>query len=292
MWSWESGRRRDGNFERKIFEEITAKKFQNLMRNINSHIQEAQKSHTIQKQKENYVWEHQLKIENQLKRKSLSSQIQKDILNIEDMAWITAVFLITNKIGQDIIEKNSFKNKQAIGKVAQLSSVTQLCLTLCDPMDCSMPGFTVHHQLMSIALMIPSNHLILCHPLLLLPSIYPSFRIFSSELVLHIRCPKYWSFSFNISPSNEHSGLISFSMDWLDILEVQGTLKSLLQHKSSKASILQHSAFFIVQRSHPYMTTGKTIVLTRWNFVSKVMPLLFNMLSRSVIAFRPRSKRF
>ena len=153
-----------------------------------------------------------------------------------------------------------------------------------------MPGFTVHHQLMSIALMIPSNHLILCHPLLLLPSIYPSIRVFSNESVLCIRWPKYWSFSFNISPSSEYPGLISFRMDWLDLLAVQGTLKSLLQHHSSKASILRHSAFFKVQLSHPYMTTGKTIALTRRNFVDKVISLLLNMLSRLVITFLPRSK--
>ena len=136
-----------------------------------------------------------------------------------------------------------------------------------------------------------SNHLILCHPLLLLPSIFPSIRVFSNELALCIRWPKYWSFSFNISPFNEHSGLISFRMDWLDLLEVQGTLKSLLQHHSSKSSILLLSAFFIVQLSHPYMTTGRTIALTRQTFVDKVMSLLFNRLSRLVIAFLPRSKR-
>ena len=136
----------------------------------------------------------------------------------------------------------------------------------------------------------PSNHLILCPPLLLLPSIFPSIRVFSNESVLCIRWPKYWSFSFNISPSKEHPGLISFRMDWLDLLAVQETLKSLLQHHSSKASILQRSAFFIVQLSHPYMTTGKTIVLTRRTFVGKVMSLLFNMLSSMVIAFLPRSK--
>ena len=136
----------------------------------------------------------------------------------------------------------------------------------------------------------PSNYLILCRPLLLLPSIFPSIRVFSNESVLHIRWPKDWSFSFNISPSNEYSGLISFRMDWLDLLAVQGALKSLLQHHSSKASILQCSAFFIVQLSHPYMTTGKTIALTRQTFVGKVMSLLFNMLSRLVIAFLPRSK--
>ena len=136
----------------------------------------------------------------------------------------------------------------------------------------------------------PSNHLILCRPLLLLPSISPSIRVFSNDSALRIRWPKYWSFSFNISPSNEHPGLISFRMDWLDLLAVQGTLKSLLQHHSLKASILQCSAFFIVQLSHPYMTTGKTIALTRWTFVGKVMSLLFNMLSRLVIAFLLRRK--
>ena len=141
---------------------------------------------------------------------------------------------------------------------------------------------------MSIELVIPSNHLILCHPLLLLPSIFPNIRVFSNEPALHIRWPKYWNFSFNISPSNEHPGLISFRMNWLDLLSVQGTLKSLLQHHSSKASILRLSAFFIVQLSHPYMTTGKTIVLTRWTFVGKVMSLLFNMLSRLVITFLKR----
>ena len=136
----------------------------------------------------------------------------------------------------------------------------------------------------------PSNHLIHCHPFLLLPSTFPSIEVFSNESVLRIRWPKYWSFSFSISPSNEYSGLISFRMDWLDLLAVQGTLKSLLQHYSLKASILRHSAFFIVQLSHPYMTTGKTIALTRRTFVGKVMSLLFNMLSRMVIAFLPRSK--
>ena len=144
-------------------------------------------------------------------------------------------------------------------------------------------------KLVSIESVMPSNHLILCRPLLL-PSIFPSIRVFSNESALCIRWPKYWSFSFNISPSNEHSGLISFRMDWLDLFAVQGTLKSLLQYYSSKASILQHSAFFIVQLSHPYMTTGKTVALTRWTIVGKVMSLLFNMLSRLVITFLPRSK--
>ena len=137
----------------------------------------------------------------------------------------------------------------------------------------------------------PSSHLILCQPLLLLPSIFPSTRVFSNESALRIRWPKYWSFSFNISPSNEHPGLISPKMGWLDLLAVQGTLKSLLQHHSSKASILQRSAFFIVQLSHPYMTTGKTIALTRWTSVGKVISLLFNMLSWWVITSLPRSKR-
>ena len=137
----------------------------------------------------------------------------------------------------------------------------------------------------------PSSHLILCHPLLLPPSISSSIRVFPNESVLCIRWPKYWSFSFSISPSNDYSGLISFRMDWLDLLAVQGTLKSLLQHHSSKASILRHSAFFIIQLSHPYTATGKTIALTRQNFVGKVMSLLFSMLSRLVITFLPRSKR-
>src|SRR5574337_1201657 len=144
---------------------------------------------------------------------------------------------------------------------------------------------------MSIVSGMPSKHLILCHPLLLLPSIFPSIGVFSNESALRIRWPKYWSFSFNISPSNEHPGLISFRMNWLDLLAVQGTLKSLLQHHSSKASILWCLAFFRVQLSHLYMTTGKTIALTRWTFVGKVMSLILNMLSRLVVTFLPRSKR-
>ena len=140
---------------------------------------------------------------------------------------------------------------------------------------------------MFIESVMPSNHLILCHPLLLLPSVFPSIRIFSNESPLRIRLPKYWSFSFSISPSNEHPGLISFRMDWLDLLAGQGTLKSLLQHHSPKSSILWHSAFFIVQLSHPYMTIGKTLALTRHTFVDKVMSLIFNMLSRLVITFLP-----
>ena len=146
-------------------------------------------------------------------------------------------------------------------------------------------------KLMSIESVMLSNHLILCHPLLLKPSIFPSIRIFSNESALRIRWPKHWSFSFNVSLSNEYSGLISFKMDWLDLLTVQGTLKSVLQHHSSKASILWHSAFFVVQFSHPYLTTGKTIALTRWTFVGNVMSLFFNMLSRLVIIFLPRSNK-
>jgi len=154
-------------------------------------------------------------------------------------------------------------------------------------------SFTISQSLLkliSIESVMPSNRLILYHPLLLPPSIFPSVRVFSNESVLHIRWPKYSSFSFNISPSNEHSGLISFRINWFDLLGVQGTLKSLLQHHSSKASILRHSTFFMVQLSHPYVTTGKTIALTRRTFVGKVMSLLFNTLFRFVIAFLPRSK--
>ena len=147
-------------------------------------------------------------------------------------------------------------------------------------------------KFISIELVMPSSHLILCRPLLLLPSVVPRIRVFSNESVLRMRWPKCWSFSFCISPSKEYSGLISFRMDWLDLLAVQGTLKTLLQHHSSKASILRHSAFFIVQLSHPYMTTGKTIALTRWTFVGKVMSLLLNVLSKLVITFLPRNSVF
>ena len=174
--------------------------------------------------------------------------------------------------------------------------ITQSCPTLWDPMDCSTPGFPVLHHLLEFAQIhvhwvsdaIQPSHLIFCHPLLL-PSIFPSIRVFSNESVLRIRWQKYWNFSFSISPSNEYSGLISFRIDWLDLLAVQGTLKSLLQHHSSKASILWCSAFFMVQLSRPYVIIDKTIVLTRQTFVTKVMSLLFNMLSRFVIAFLPRS---
>ena len=178
----------------------------------------------------------------------------------------------------------------------QFSSVTQLYPTPCDHMNRSTPGLPVHHQLpgppkpLSIESVMPSSHLILCHPLLLLPSIFPSIRVFSNESALRMRWPKYWSFSFSISPSKEIPGLIFFRMNWLDLLAVQGILKSLLQHHSSNASILRCSAFFTVQLSHPYMTTGKTIALTRWTFVGNVMFLLFNTLSRLVITFFPRSK--
>ena len=172
----------------------------------------------------------------------------------------------------------------------------QLLSCVCSAMDCSMPGFpaTTNSQsllpLVSIELVMPSSHLILCRPILLLPPIPPSIRVFSSESTLRKRWPKYWSFSFSISPSNEYSRLISFQMDWLDLLAVQGTLMSLLQHHSSKASILWLSAFFMVQLSHSYMTTRKIIALTMRTFVSKVISLLFNMLSKLVVAFLPRSK--
>ena len=178
--------------------------------------------------------------------------------------------------------------------LVQFSSVTQSCPTLCNPMDCSMPCLPVQHQLLVLAqtqVHWVGDAIQLSHPLST-PTLtfnLSQHQVFSNESVLHIRWPNYWSFSFSISPSNEFSGLISFRIDWLDFLAVQGTLKSLLQHLSSKASILQCSAFFIVQLSDPYMTTGKTIALTRWTFVGKVMSLLFNILSRLVITF-PKSK--
>ena len=181
--------------------------------------------------------------------------------------------------------------------IAQFSSVTQLCPTLCDPMNHSTPGtlfITISQssfRLTSTESVMRSSHLILSHPLLLLPPIPPSIRAFSNESTLCMRWPKYWSFSFSIIPSRESPGLISFRMDWMNLLVVQGNLKSLLQHHSSKASILQCSDFFTVQLSHPYMTTGKTIALTRWTLVSRVMSLLLNILSRLVITFLPRSKK-
>ena len=185
----------------------------------------------------------------------------------------------------------------AVVIIFQFSSVAQSCPTLCDPMNHSTPGLPVHHQLPEFTqthvhqVGDAIQHLILCRPLLLLPPIPPSIRVFSNESTLCMRWPKYWSFSFSIGPSNEHPGLISFRMHWLDLLAVHGTLKSLLQHHSLKASILRHSAFFTVQLSHPYMTTGKTIALTRRTLVGKVMSLLLNMLSQLVLTFLPRSKR-
>ena len=178
------------------------------------------------------------------------------------------------------------------GNLCCRRSVAQSSPALCEPMNCSTPGFPVPHHLpqfakcMFVELVMPSNHLLFCHPLL--PSVFPSIGLFSSELALYIRRPNCWSFSFSISLSNEYSGLISFRIGWFDLV-VQGTLKSLLQHHSSKASILCHSAFFMVQLSHPYVTTGKTIALTLWTFVGIVMFLLFNTLSRFIIAFFPRS---
>ena len=189
-----------------------------------------------------------------------------------------------------ILEKQEDIKKNSIIGI-QFSSVTQSCVTLCDPMNHThQASLSITYswsslKLKSIESVMPSSHLILCHPLLLLPPIPPSIRVFSNESTLSMRWPKYWSFSSSIIPSKEIPGLISFRMDWLDLLAIQGTLESLLQHHSSKASILQHSAFFTVQPSHPYMTTGKTIALTRQTFVGKVMSLLFNMLSRLVITF-------
>ena len=186
--------------------------------------------------------------------------------------------------------------RSTIFSSVQFSSVAQVCLTLCDSMNHSTPGLPVHHKLLEMTqthvhqVVMPSSHLILCCPLFFLPPIPPSIRVFSNESTLRMRWLKDWSFSFIISSSNEHPGLISFRTDWLDLLAVQETLKSLLQHHSSKASIFQHSAFFTVQLSHPYMTPGKTIALTRRTFVGKVMSLLFNMLSGLVISFLPRSK--
>ena len=194
-----------------------------------------------------------------------------------------------------IIKEMQINNEIAQNQFSSVQALSHVWLY--NPTDCCIPGFPIHYQPTPGAYSNsgPSSRwchptIILCCPLLLLSSIFPSIRVFSNESVLSIRWPKDWSFSFSISPSNEYSGVISFRMDWLDFLEVWGTLKSLLQHHNSKASVLWHSAFFIVQLSHPYMTTGKTIALTRWTFLSKVMSLLFNMLYRLVIAFLPRSK--
>ena len=213
-----------------------------------------------------------------------------------------------HELKADVKQQNGSKLRKESVKAIQCHSVyltsMQSSIQLLGHVQLFATSWTTAHQAflsitnswsppkpMSIELVMPSNHLILCHPLLLLPSIFPSIRVFSNESSLHIRWPKYLSFSFNISPSNEHPRLISFRMDWLDLLAVQGTLKSLLQYHSSKASILWCSNFLIVQLSHPYMTTGKTTALTRWTFVGKVMSLLFNMLSRLVITFLPRTKR-
>ena len=193
---------------------------------------------------------------------------------------------------------NSWFKSFIIVVVVQLLSCVRLFVTACAPMDCSAPGsvllsFIISQsllKLMSIKSVMLSNYLILCHPLLL-PSVFPSIMIFSNESPLHIRQPKYQSFSISISPSNEHSGLISFKMDWLDLSAVQVTLKGLFQHQNSKTSILQHSLFFMVQFSHPHVTTGKSIALAICTFFGKVMSLLFNMLSRFVLSFLPRSKR-
>ena len=182
-----------------------------------------------------------------------------------------------------MVTEDSFSSVQSLSHVRLFATPWTAA---CQPSLCLTNSQSLL-KLMSIESMMPSNHLILCRPLRL-PSFSPNIRVFSYESVLHIRWPKFWNFSFRISPSNEYSGLISFRMDWLDLLAFQGTLKSLLQHHSSRASILQCSAFFIVQLSHPYLTTGKTIVLTRWTFVGKVMSLLFNMLSSLVITFLPQ----
>ena len=218
---------------------------------------------------------------------------QAFFLKLAVVAWAWILFFICLK--EKFIFSKVDLSLNILGFI-WFSSVTQLCPTLCDPMNRSIPGLPVHHQLPEFTqthvhrVGMPSSHLILCHPLLFLPLIPPSIKVFSNESTLHMRWPKYWSFSFSIIPSKEHPGLISFRMDWLDLLAVQGTLKSLLQHHSSKASSLWCSAFFMVQLSHPYMTTGKTIALTTWTFVGKVMSLLLNMLSRLVITFLPRSK--
>ena len=202
-------------------------------------------------------------------------------VHLKLMKYCKSAILKTHKAEKEFSLVQSLICVQLFATLWTVSLQTSLTITSSQ----SLP------KLMSTESGMPSNHLILCNPLLLLPSIFPNIKVYWNESALCIRWPKYWSFSFSISPSNEHPGLISFRMDWLDLLAIQGTLKSLLQHHSSKASILPYSALFIVQLSHPYMTTGKTIALTRWTFVDKLMSLLFNMLSRLVIAFLPRSKR-
>ena len=204
-------------------------------------------------------------------------------LFLPDPAFISFGYIPTVKL-LDIVQFSSVQSLSHVRLFATPS--TAACQT-----SLSITNSQSSSKLKSIESVMASNHLILCRSHLLLPSIFPSIRVFSNESALRIWWPKCWSFSFNIRPFNEHPGLISFRMDWLDLFAVQGTFKNLLQHHSSKASILQRSAFFIVQLSHPYMTTGKTIDLTRWTFVGKVMSLLFNILSRLVITFLPRSKR-
>ena len=210
--------------------------------------------------------------------------------------WTATKFYVRKVVVVQWVNNNKILPYKETVVGIQFNSVAQLCLFVTPWIAAHWASLSITNsrsllKLMSIESVMPSIHLILCCPLLLLPSIFPSISIFSNESVPHIRWPKYWSFSFSISPSNEYSGLISFRMDWLDLLAVQGTLKSLLQHHSWKASILQHSSFFNSLNSYPYMTTGKTIALTRWTFVGKVMSLLFNMLSRLLIVFLQRSKR-
>ena len=208
--------------------------------------------------------------------------------------WITNKNLLYST-GNSAQSYNITWMGEGLGKISSVQSLIHAWLFVTPCTAAHQASLSITNswsllKLMSLETVMPPNHLILHHPLLLLSLIFSSIRVFSNESVLHIRWPKYWSFCFSISPSKEYSGLISFRMDWLDLLAVQETLKSLLQHHNSKASILQRSAFLIVQLSHPYMTTGKAIALTRWTFVGKVMSLLFNMLSRLVIAFLPRSK--
>ena len=220
-------------------------------------------------------------------------------INLTDGLWASWIYGLLSDINLEIF---SFLLLEIFLMILSLfllllrsvQSLSRVCLfaipwTAVCQASLSITNSRILLKLMSIELVMPSNHLILCHPLLLLPSIFPSIRVFSNKSILCIRWPKYWSFIFSISPSNEYSGLISFRMDWLNPFVVQRTLKSLLQHHSSKAPILRPSAFFIVQLSHPYMTTEKTIALTRWTFVGKVMSLLLNMLSRLLITFVPRS---
>ena len=208
--------------------------------------------------------------------------------------WLGSIYLFCF-LGAQVLPKVQHYHYNLLSFKGQFSSVAHRVWLFAIPWttarqaSLSITNSWSPHKLMSIESVMPSNHLILCRPLQLLPSIFPSLRVLSNESLLHIRWPKYWSFNFNISPTNEHPGLISFRMDWLDLLAVQETLKSLLQYHSSKASILQCSVFFIVQISQPYKTTGKTIALTKWTFVIKIISLLFNMLSRLVIAFLPRS---